>query len=268
MRRFGGRLALTCGLSFGPALVSAAQPLTPATLPAAITERAFQPLTPDQDRELSRWLAGMDEWRRFDAKWFNRPARDSLGRRTERLQRPAPPSWLPASCKSATLERVLDLHPRLSAACRLLDDPWAPVLSMPTAVQVVRAEEEKPSKYTSFLERVHIDGLWSTPVTNGRSYGLIGSHLTLVDIGPVQLFGPPGVLVLSLPDGDGSRRLTIGVTWGLSVRLTDVTLPGDKPMTLFLNLSKVWVGGETNDVTNSGHDIIGFSLAPGRRRTP
>jgi hypothetical protein len=268
MRRFGGRLALTCGLSFGPVLVASAQPVTSAPSQAAIADPAFQPLTPDQDRALSTWLSGMEEWRRFDAKWFNRPARDSLGRRTERLQRPKPPVWLPASCDAATRARVLDLYARLSTACRLLEDPWAPVPSMPTAVQSLRADEEKPSKYSSFLKRVHIDGLWSTPVTSGRFYGLIGTHVTLVDIGPLQLFGPPGVLVLSVPGAGGSRRITIGYTWGLSIRLTDMTLPGNKPMTLFLNVSKVWIGGETDGVTNSGDDIIGFSLAPGRRRMP
>jgi hypothetical protein len=209
----------------------------------------------------------MEAWRRLDAKWLNTPARDRLGRPSPRRQRPDPPAWLSASCQEATRARVLDLVPRLATACRLLEDPWAAVPTMPTAVQAQRAEAEKPDKYSKFLRRVHIDGLWTTPAINSRFYGLIGAHVTLVDVGPLQVFGPPGVLVLSLPEAGGSRRISIGYTWGLSIRLTDMQVLGGKHMTLFLNLSKVWIGGQAEGRTTGGYDIIGFSLAPGKKRS-
>ena len=99
---------------------------------------------------------------------------------------------------------------------------------------------------------------------NGRSYGLIGSHLSLVDIGRVQVFGPPGVMLLSVPDGRGSRRLELGYTWGVSVRLADMRLFGGREMTLFVNFTKVWV--ETGSATGrQAYDIVGFSVAPLRK---
>ena len=83
----------------------------------------------------------------------------------------------------------------------------------------------------------------------------------------MQFFGPPGVLLLTVPDGKGGRRMTFGYTWGLSVRLADIRLNGPtKNMTLFLNVSKVWLGsGEPLTNNRSGYDIIGFSIAPRKK---
>ena len=87
-------------------------------------------------------------------------------------------------------------------------------------------------------------------------------------MGRLQVFGPPGVLLLSVPDVNGDRRLTLGYTWGLSVRLTDVALFGrSKDMTLFLNVSKVWTAtGADSQGTGSGYDMMGFSIAPRKKR--
>jgi hypothetical protein len=127
-----------------------------------------------------------------------------------------------------------------------------------------RTAAEKLIKDT-FLTRVHLDGLWTSTSTDYRLYGLVGSHISLVDVGRVQFFGPPGVILLSVPDGRGSRVMRAGYTWGMSVRLNDVRLfSPTKNMTLFLTVTKVWVsGGTTYDrLTPGGYDIAGFSLAP------
>jgi len=123
-------------------------------------------------------------------------------------------------------------------------------------------------KHTSFLTRVHIDGLWTTASSNNRFYGLVGSHVSLVDVGRLQVFGPPGVLLLSVPDASGSRRITLGYTWGLSVRLADVRIFGPtRDMTLFLNVSKVWIAtGSEGQGTSRGYDMMGFSIAPRKKR--
>jgi hypothetical protein len=100
----------------------------------------------------------------------------------------------------------------------------------------------------TFLSRIHLDGLWTTTSTDARFYGLVGSHISLVDVGRVQFFGPPGVIVLSIPDGHGSRQIRMGYTWGMSVRLVDVRLfAPSKNLTLFLSMTKVWIVGGTYD---------------------
>jgi hypothetical protein len=255
-------LALFALLTVGVATAAAQQ-----TLPDSPPESAFVPLTPDQDRELTAWLKEMDKWQRYDAKWHNRPARDSLGRVAARKQPPDPPAWLAAHCAAAASAGMLDVEARSATACRLFDDPRARLESVPSPAQSQQIDAEKP-KHSSFLTRVHLDGLWSTTQSGVRFYGLIGSHVSLVDVGRLQVFGPPGILLLSVPDAEGSRRITLGYTWGLSLRLTDVRLFGPtKDKTLFLNLSKVWIAsGATEQATSRGYDIIGFSIAPRKKR--
>jgi hypothetical protein len=84
----------------------------------------------------------------------------------------------------------------------------------------------------------------------------------------VQFFGPPGVIVLTVPDGRGSREIRTGYTWGMSVRLRDIRLfSPTKNMTLFLTMSKVWLTGGTYDrLAPGGFDIAGFSLAPRKQK--
>ena len=118
---------------------------------------------------------------------------------------------------------------------------------------------------------MHLDGLWSTTSSDVRYYGLIGTHISLVDIGRIQFFGPPGVILLSVPDGYGSRTLRPGYTWGMSVRLTDFHFPGSglgKNATLFLNVTKCWTVGQSSlaGPNVSGFDIAGFSIAPRKHR--
>lgn len=257
MPRPAGLLALTCALLIGISVTAAAQDV-------GDLDASGLALSPAQDRELAKWLKAMEKWQRYDARWFNRPARDRLGRVTARQPPPDPPEWLGAHCAAAG---VLDADGRTTTACRLFEDPRAPMGSVPAHVQAARLAAEEGPKHSSFLTRVHIDGLWTTTSTNGRFYGIIGSHVSLVDVGRLQVFGPPGVLLLSVPNGEGSRRLTLGYTWGLSIRLTNVRVFGSKKMTLFVNVSKVWTAsGADNAGTSRGYDIVGLSLAPSKNR--
>lgn len=257
-----------CGLVGVPfillfALTSAvaAQDLSaPASSPPPETIEIL-PLSPEQERELTKWLSAMEKWKQYDAKWRNRPVHDGWARIVERQPPPPAPAWLDAHCVQLRAARFVDLEPR-ATACRLLDDP-----RVTTAAQTARPDSERQT-HTSFLTRVHIDGLWTTTPTGSRMYGVIGSHVSLVDIGRLQLFGPPGVMLLTVPDGHGGRRVALGYTWGLSVRLADVRLAAPtKNMTLFVNVSKVWLGtGETAGHNSRGYDIVGLSLAPRKKR--
>ena len=136
----------------------------------------------------------------------------------------------------------------LGPACRILagleEDPTAAAIRAQTTA--ARADAEKSANNT-FLTRVHLDGLWTSTASDVRIYGLVGSHISLVDVGRVQFFGPPGVILLSVPDDTGVRHLRAGYTWGMSVRLSDVRLfAPSKNMTLFLTITKVWVPGATS----------------------
>jgi len=239
-------------------------PSTPLVLPAFSLGGA---LSAAERRELDAWLDAMRKWQRMDKRWHNEPKHDAFGRIRDRAAMPEAPDWLEARC--ATLGPALALNPTdpLGAACRILagvdEDPTAEAIRASTAAK--RADAEKVVK-NSFLTRVHIDGLWTTTSTDYRMYGIVGSHISLVDVGRVQFFGPPGVILLSVPDGNGSREIRAGYTWGMSIRLGDVRLfAQSKNLTLFLTVTKVWVTGSAySGLGSGGFDIAGFSLAPRR----
>jgi len=239
-------------------------PSTPIVLPALSTPGT---LSAAERRDLDAWLDAMRKWQRMDKRWHNEPSHDAFGRIRERAARPEPPDWLDARCATLGPAIALNQGDPLGAACRILggvaDDPTAEAIRASTAA--ARADAEKIVK-NSFLTRVHIDGLWTTTSTDYRMYGIVGSHISLVDVGRVQFFGPPGVILLSVPDGSGSREIKAGYTWGFSVRLGDVRLfAQSKNLTLFLTMTKVWVtAGTFGELGSGGFDIAGFSLAPRR----
>jgi hypothetical protein len=228
--------------------------------------------TPQQQKELEMWLAEMRKWRRFEKRWHNEPAHGVSGRIVDRMPQPETPDWVARHCAAQSPRDTASAPGQLGEACRLLaglsEDPAAAELVQQT--QAAQADRERPTKGT-FFSRIHLDGLWSTTSSDVRYYGLIGTHISLVDIGRVQFFGPPGVILLSIPDGYGSRTLRPGYTWGMSVRLTDFHFPGSgigKNATLFLNVTKCWTVGQTSiaEPSLSGFDIAGFSIAPRKRR--
>ena len=264
MRRSGAFALSWCVLLLGLATVAVAQPVFPPQTASPSSGPAYVPMSPDKEREVTTWLTAMKNWQRYDAKWRNRPARDGWGRIAPRKPPPDAPGWLEAYCASAAAAGVLELDERTKKACGLLADPQMSTESVPSAVQAA----ETPPKHTSFWTRVHLDGLWTTTSTGTRLYGLVGSHISLVDVGRLQIFGPPGVMLLSVPDGHGGRRVEIGYTWGVSVRLMDMRLGGPtKNATLFVNVTKVWVGrGIEGSGKSPGYDIVGFSIAPYKKR--
>ena len=271
--RYSWMVAFSCCLLLVTAVPARAQevaplPSTPIVLPALWPGDA---LSAAQRRELDAWIEAMRKWQRMDKRWHNEPVHDAFGRIRDRAATPEAPDWLEAHCATLGPLAAVSRSDPLGAACRLLagvdEDPTAEAIRASTAA--ARAGAEKVVK-NSFLTRVHIDGLWTTTSTDYRLYGLVGSHISLVDVGRVQFFGPPGVLLLSVPDGRGSREIRAGYTWGMSVRLKDVRLfAPTKNLTLFLTVTKVWVTGSTyGELGPGGFDIAGFSLAPRRHPKP
>ena len=260
MRRI---LATCCSLILGLAGSVAAQQLSSTVPRPDSTPPEIAALTPEQDGQLTVWLSAMEKWQKYDEKWRNRPVHDGWARVVERQPPPEAPAWLAAHCASIAAARLAGFDARTEQACRLAEDPRArpdPTLA------AAAASSEKP-KRSSFLTRVHIDGLWTTTSSGGRFYGIIGSHVSLVDVGRLQVFGPPGVMLLTVPDQRGGRSMTLGYTWGLSLRLADVRVRAPtKNLTLFLNVSKVFLSTGGNSQNTGGFDIVGFSLAPRKKR--
>jgi hypothetical protein len=261
--RYVGVLGVVSLLLTGLSVHAAAQAATSAGPPATSSPSfVIVALSADQERELSSWLAAVEKWQAYDAKWLNRPVHNGWAHIVPREVPPPAPAWLPGRCAMLRDALVLDIEPRTAAGCRLLDDP-----TVAAAAQVIRPAADPQPKHSTFLTRMHLDGLAATSQTQGRVYGIVGFHMSLVDIGRVQLFGPPGVLLLTVPGELGGRTATVGYTWGLSIRLSDIRLNSrTKNMTLFLNISKVWSGTESAGGNTGGYDIVGLSIAPRRQR--
>ena len=123
------------------------------------------------------------------------------------------------------------------------------------ALLKARMERER-AKHSSFLKWFHIDGVWVPTESGVASYGLIGAHLAVANLGRVYFYGPPGVMLL-LNDTSGGHEIRPALTWGVSVYLTEFHVPGvRRPAQLFLNLSKCWTrGGYQNGLNMSGLSV-------------
>ena len=116
--------------------------------------------------------------------------------------------------------------------------------------------DKERDKRTSFLKWLHIDGMWVPTELGASTYGLIGTHIVVAEIGRIALFGPPGVMVLATREGD-SWRMRPAFTWGVSVHLSDFRWPGsNEEARLFLNVGKVWTTGDYR----TGMDMAGLSV--------
>jgi len=262
----GRTLAIFCSFVLGFAMAAGARQLPGADTPASSSAFEIVPLTPDQDAELSAWLTALKKWQQYDEKWRNRPVRDGWGRISERRPPPTPPGWLDPYCAAVAAAGLTGFEARTAIACRVLADPRASFAAVPPPLNAKLSAEKPP--HSSFFTRLHLDGMWSTTSTNGRLYGIVGTHMSLVDIARIQVFGPPGLMLMTVPDGEGGRQVELGYTWGLSIRLGDVRISAPtKNMTVFLNISKVFLGSmETAAGESRGDDIVGFSIAPRKKR--
>lgn len=118
------------------------------------------------------------------------------------------------------------------------------------------AEKKERISRTSFLKWMHVDSLWVPTVLGATTYGLIGAHLAVANVGRVYFYGPPGFMLL-LEDGGTSRRVRPALTWGISVHLTEFRVPGtSRDAQLFVNLARCWTVGDAS----GGLDMGGLSV--------
>jgi len=238
----------------------------PATLSARpdVTALQIAPTPPapqaasmaaDRKRELERWIRDYQKWQEWRHQWIRKGA---ISR--DRKPRPQPPAWLPDECR----DRTAASEAILVEACELLtdwndDDDLTADLRYQIAVE--RAQKEKPTK-TAWWEHVHFDGFW--PVMNSESsvLGLVGAHVTVAIEGRFQIFVTPGVMLLSVPTGNGGRELKPATDWGFAYRLFDFHFPlTDRPASFHANFVRAWVMGNVGNLPIKSHvDLAGFSV--------
>jgi hypothetical protein len=264
------RVALFAGCLMAAASLARAQESVPplSARSVAFAAAPIIDLSREQDSELRQWLAAMTKFRRAHPGPPNTLAHGMNGSIVARKVPPAAPPWLFEYCADGHSALRRSSGP-LGEGCRLIaasPEAVAAQVSL-TQVQKQRAAHERV-QHSSFFSRLHLDGLWTTPATGVRSYGLLGSHISLVDLGRLQSFGPPGLLLLLVPDGTGSRSVRVGYTWGFSVRLADMKLLAPtKNVTLFVTVSKCWIaGGDRPGNGRGAMDLVGFSIAPRKSR--
>ena len=117
-------------------------------------------------------------------------------------------------------------------------------------------DSQELSRRTSFLKWLHVDGLWVPAANQLDSVGVIGTHLTVANIGRLYIYGPPGVMLIRQRNGD-QWMLRPAFTWGFSFYLKDFSVPGSgRTVQLFVNITKVWTEGDQRN----GMDMVGLSV--------
>lgn len=118
------------------------------------------------------------------------------------------------------------------------------------------AELKERPEHTSFWKWVHVDGMWIPTQLGASTYGLIGTHVAVANLGRVHFFGPPGFMLLLENHRDG-RRIRPALSWGVSIHVTDFRMPGTtQNARLFFNLAKCWTMGDQR----TGMDMAGLSV--------
>jgi hypothetical protein len=252
-------LVLLCLLSV--ASMSSAQPAVTDVLPAApltilepiylIPESPAITLTAEQLQQVEQWAKDFADWQQWADRWLNRRQPGMWSYLTDRNKKPDPPVWLPDVCD------LLGDDEHLAGACRLLpvwrDDPIVARNRQATVAAVTQQEEPKK---TSWLQHLHVDGLWSTTQSNMVAFGLFGAHATIDVKGRVQVFAVPGILLMSVPQGLGRRELWPATDWGISYRLFNAGRS-----TVHFNLVHAWVLANRANALNPNMTLAGFSVS-------
>ena len=257
------------------AVVPTAWPQTPAVQPSpgeapAATvvphDLPIVPATPEQAKELAKWLKDARAWQKWDQQFRSVPQWTTWsGKPAERRRQPETPAWLDAACDDFSEARIAATQ-LLVDACELkkdlarnYDDVIAARIAQERAAQQMKDEALDKS---SFLSKLHFDGPYIMAQSDGwRVFSYFGLHMTLFDIKKrVYVWLPPGFSLVSIPTGDG-RRVTPAYGAGLSVRWFDFRVPGAPyPSTMYFNLSQFFIQDSTVPGVNSRLTMMGLSF--------
>jgi hypothetical protein len=228
-----------------------ARPL-PSSAPIQLIEEPHViVVTQQQIEELAQWTRAFTDWQKWADRWLNRRQPGKWSYLVERQKRPDPPAWLHDTCE------LLGDDSRLAEACDLLvawrDDPIATKNRQTTNAAMIH--EESPAK-SSWLQHVHVDGLWSTTQSNMNAFGLFGAHVTVDVKGRVQVFVVPGILLVSVPQFLGRRELWPATDWGMSYRLFSAGRS-----TVRFNLVHAWMLANRASAISPNLTLAGFSVS-------
>jgi hypothetical protein len=224
-------------------------------------------LEPVERDEARRWMEDVRSYAAWYDRYRNRISRNIFGFIGERRQMPPVPGWLPAKCN---LLANFDPPPSgpLSEACALLAFYRSNFTIAPGARQALLAQKQnEQDPHSSFWKHVHLDAGWGSLDYRTHTYGLVGVHVTLPEIAKrLQIYLPPGFLLLSIPDGHGGRTLQPAATVGASIRMFAFEFPKNSPGTAYFNLAKAFVINQSSSPTgtNAAVDLVGLSFAWGQ----
>jgi len=218
-------------------------------------------ITEECQKQFDAWWKQELEWRWQKAVLPNRAS--YLGSRLSLVDRPAPPWWLKAHCWNMIETGTAGQSAVCGPYNEALNYDWVAHIAPPATVTMTRSVVTQVNESNSVVEfllrNTHIDGLWTNSSTGQRTIGFVGTHLTLAHQGRIYLWGPPGIMLLRLPNG----KVSITWTWGIDIFLGDVPLPMGMEGRLFLSLAKAFgqkVDKASEFNANKGKEMIGLSI--------
>jgi len=221
-------------------------------------------LSDAQQRELRQWTKDVERYRKWYEHNRNRVSYNAFGSGGERRQRPPIPGWLPEKCELLTAFSPRPAGP-LPDGCNLLSYYQSDFTSDPATQQALMAQKQnEQDPHSSFWKHVHLDAAWSSLDYRMHTYGVVGVHVTLPELAKrVQIFLPPGFLLLSIPDGRGGHALQPAATIGVSIKMFRFEFPQGKEGMAYFNLSKAYLFGGGSLGTNPSVDLLGLSFSWG-----
>jgi hypothetical protein len=255
------KIAVVVGLallaSAAPALAQEQQPV-----PGPAFEQRFA--------ELSKWLHDYRAWEKWYEQWGNRIARNFNDQPIwERQQRPDPPVWLAAECQG-----YLGADDMLSSACQIVrnwdDQPLLILQRRRSSLATSGGKVNDKVVKSSFFQRVHLTGLWMQaryPAT--PTYGIVGMQIGVFETGRFTL-PAIGVMLVTIPDGDGGHAWKPATTVGFGFRICDFVPPLIKRQaSLHFNIARTNLHGVQDERILPGMvnvNLFGLSVSAKRRR--
>lgn len=251
-------------------VVMSSHAVSPALLRAQEQAQAPALSIEKRSEDLSTWLKEYREWEKWFEQWGNRVARNNSDFHIwGRKKRPDPPVWLAQVCAEAPV-----MDDQLASGCHILatwdDQPIQIMRRRGSAVATSGGNAADTVVKSSFLQRIHLTGLWTRAQYPGTPvYGIIGMQISVVEIGRVTL-PATGVMLVMLPDGAGGHDWKPAATLGFGLRLFDFIAPvRKKPLSLHVNIASTQILGLQGERILSGRSnisFIGFSVSASRRR--
>jgi hypothetical protein len=219
-----------------------------------------------QQRQLKTWTDDVRKYQNWYDRHRNRIARNMFGFISDRRPIPPIPDWLPAKC-GLLAEFIPTPSTPLADGCNLLSYYRTDFTVDPAVQQTLLAQKQNElDPHSSFWKHVHLDAGWGSMDYRRQAYGLVGVHVTLPELAKrVQVFLPPGFLLLSVPDGHGGREFQPAATIGVSIKMFPFEFPRDKPGMVYFNLAKAYLISRPSSAgMESAIDLVGLSFSWGR----